>query len=510
MPLPQTGDENWGDPLNSYITGTVLATADQAQSQITTHQSDADPHGDRAYAQALVNPLTSNINKANGLVRLDANARIPTSAVPTGGGRTSTYDVVADYQAPTDGVTNASPAIQEALNDCANAGGGEVWIGTGRYALGETLYIGPNTWLHLSPAAQMLRIAGSNGTAPAYMAATYSGSSPTTSSYNVMIQGGAWAFSSMTTAGTPFVIAGGSFIEIVQVQIQMLPGSPAILLAGCNNVEVRDTEFTCAAPGTTTRATCQGYPPAIRIETLTSSLIPGLTPSMYTNAPCGTVAISDCDLAASVSSDASGNYCAVNGLAGTTAPVSAKYHTGIAVYASYASAPPGAGLTAANWQQATVFGNLLNAAQTMAVSWTPSTAPTGAAQVVLGNTPPDAWHSIALNTGYAVPSGGFAKYRLTQDNTVRLSFSISTSNTTNIVGFTQVTKTALPAAYRPLNNHYFSVGTNKLALWGAGSNPDNESTQAVGQMSANGFIYIFGVAADANVIYWDVEIPLDV
>lgn len=520
--LPATGQVNWGGPLNSYISQVVMATANLAEQTITAHQVASDPHGDRAYALSLVQPLTSGLNKPGGLLQLDSTGRVPSALAPAGGGRSSTFDVIKDYGAPVNGVTDAAPAIQKALNDAATAGGGEVWVGDGSFALGSTLVIGANTWLHLSPGTVMQRIAGSSGTVPSQMLVNYTSTS-TAGNGNVMVTGGEWNFASQTLTGQPLAFAAGTFVQLSDIAIVMLPGCPGIVVAGCTSVSIDNVMFTAAAPANA-RSSYTSGPPAIRVESVASTVLPGLPPawtssssgSAYYQKACSAVDIQSCAILAQTAADSSGLFSVVNGIAGTYTPVASSYHS-VAVTHCYAPALPGNGVSAVNWVQQMITGNMFlvtGSGVPVATSWNPSAAPAVAWIVNSENAPPavpDTWHSLApMNTGYGIPSGGFAMYRMTSDNTVRLSFSISTTNKSNVVGFNQIVKTALPAAYRPKSNHYFAIGTNNLALWGAGSTPNNESAQAVGQLSSNGFVYVFGVAADADVIYFDVEIPLDV
>ena len=207
--LPNTGDSNWGSPLNDYITNVVLAEANTAEANIASHQVAGDPHGDRAYALALVAPLTSGVNGPNGFLQLNSIGKIPTAQLPPGGGRTSAFDVVKDYSAPVNG-TAASSFIQSALNDCGTAGGGEVWVGDGTFGIDVTLYVPSNVWLHLSPGATMTRIIhGGSGLAPVYMVANFNGAVSSTGSGNILIQGGTWVFDSQPAAGVPMAFVNG-------------------------------------------------------------------------------------------------------------------------------------------------------------------------------------------------------------------------------------------------------------------------------------------------------------
>ncbi len=62
---------------------------------------------------------------------------------------------VQDYGATADGKTLDSPAIDAAINDCASAGGGVVFIPAGTYSCG-TIHLKDNITLQISPGATVL------------------------------------------------------------------------------------------------------------------------------------------------------------------------------------------------------------------------------------------------------------------------------------------------------------------------------------------------------------------
>ena len=384
MSLPSTGDDNWGVPLNQYITNVVLAQANTAAGNITAHVSGSDPHGDRAYALGLVSPLTSGINGPNGLLQLDGTGRIPSSTLPTGGGRTSTFDVVKDYSAPTNG-TAASSAIQSALNDAGTDGGGEVWVGDGTFGIDTTLYVPSNVWLHLSPGATMSRIVnGGSGLAPAYMVANFNGSVSSAGAGNILIEGGSWIFDSQAATGAPMAFATGSNIVVQNTIIRTLTGKADILLAGMTGFGVRDAIFTPATPST--RATYSSAMPAVRVENAVSGVISGLNGAMYTASPCSFVTIESCAITGATASDGTGLYTAFGGMAGTTAPQSGSFHNSILVAHNGAVALPYNAVYPANWQSMTVTSNQfnINNGVTSTATWSPS-APGSTNQVVANN-----------------------------------------------------------------------------------------------------------------------------
>jgi hypothetical protein len=312
---------------------------------------------------------------------------VPSSVLPTGGGRTSAFDVVADYNAPTNGTTDAAPDIQNALNDCASTGGGEVWVGDGTFALGSVLYVQNNTWLHLSPGAIMTRIVnGGSGIAPPYMVANFNGSTSASGSSNILIEGGSWVFDGQTASGVPMAFVGGTGILVRNTSIRTLAQNPAVLFAGCTGCATRGVTYLASSPGGA-RSAYVSSPPAVRIETAASSVISGLNAAMYTNSPCSTIYVDGCDISGSTSSDGTGLYTVFGGISGTTAAVSSSYHENIFVTGNTSVAFPYNATYPTNWQTCTVSNNQfnLNNGQVFSSSWSPS-APGSTNQINANNT----------------------------------------------------------------------------------------------------------------------------
>lgn len=99
--LPVDGQTAWGDLLNAALNQSDN-DALQAQTNLSNHaaNSPADPHGDRSYAQSLVNPITSGVNQANGYLKLNSSGKVPLNLM-TGSGAsplyTAIFDAVANY-----------------------------------------------------------------------------------------------------------------------------------------------------------------------------------------------------------------------------------------------------------------------------------------------------------------------------------------------------------------------------------------------------------------------------
>jgi len=384
--LPSTGDSNWGTPLNSYITTVVLAQANAAAASIASHQAATDPHGDRAYALSIVAPLTSGVNGPNGFLQLNNIGKIPNGVLPPGGGRTSAFDVVKDYSAPTNG-TSASTQIQNALNDAGTAGGGEVWVGDGNFGIDTTLYVPSNVWLHLSPGATMTRIVNAgSGLPPTYMAANFNGAVSGSGSNNILIEGGKWVFDGPSATGIPMAFVGGDSIVVRATSIRTLAQCPAILFAGCTNSAANDCQFSSASPASA-RSAYLSAPPAVRIESAASSVISGLNAAIYSGAACSNITIKSCSVTGATASDGTGLFSVFGGIAGTTAAVASSFHTNIQVLANSAIALPASGVYATNWQTTIITNNQLNLNNGSAAvtSWSPS-SPAGVSQVIANNS----------------------------------------------------------------------------------------------------------------------------
>lgn len=303
MSLPNTGDTNWGIPLNNYIQNVVLAAATTAQASVASHTSASDPHGDRAYAQGLVSPITSGVNAANGFVKLNGSGLLPTNLLPVGSIKTTFWDVKRDFGATGNGSTDDSTAIQNALNAANSAGGGEVWVPSGTYGIGHMLVIYSNTWLHLSPGAVMSRITPTGGSAPSLMIATSGlGGSSSAGYSNILISGGAWdatgganaSFAGITSACTPIFLVAGYFMAIEQTNFIQVAGNPAVECCGMNGVVIRDCLFSgrTTASGSST--------PSVRVSAAYHGYTPiaSLNTGAYTNGTtCNDVLLESCTVA---------------------------------------------------------------------------------------------------------------------------------------------------------------------------------------------------------------------
>lgn len=350
--LPNVGDLNWGPVLNNYITNDVLSVADEAETTITSHQVAPDPHGDRAYAQSLLTALNNAANSAGGFVLLNSFGKIPTALVAAGG-ITDIFDVVAEYGATGNGTTDDSTAINTALAAAATAGGGEVWIPNGVYAIGTNLVIGANTWLHLSPGATIKRIA--NPSVPAYMLTNFT-TTATPAAGNILVTGGTWSVGATTQACTMMAFINSKFISVGQTQFtnSAASGSTGILLAGCSSVLVGENLFLGAAPSS--RATNTAV---VRIEAANSTTIAGLAAGAYTSLGCQGVLVRNNIVSPTTATDGSGPFGLYGYLAATTLNSSIS-HSNILIQGNYANGlAQGAFLATGSWSFLTVSANQL-------------------------------------------------------------------------------------------------------------------------------------------------------
>jgi hypothetical protein len=293
--LPQDGQINWGDPLNTAITQ-VDNDAINAQTTINTHTANVplDPHGDRAFSQALFAPVTTGTNLPNGYVKLDGNGHIPASLISgtsAGGMYTGIFDAVGLFGMSTSS-SDASGALQNALNAANSAGGGIVYVGPGTFSLANYVVIGNNTWLLLSEGTVLQRVQGA--TNPPYLVSNIQFGTSGTPSTSFKISGGkldAVGSQGLSSACTPIFVVQASKIEIRDVWINNVFNNPAIELNGCSIARIDFVHFT----GTGSNS-FQPTKPAIRINSTETGTSPtGLANSLYNGSICQTIKITDCD-----------------------------------------------------------------------------------------------------------------------------------------------------------------------------------------------------------------------
>jgi hypothetical protein len=330
--LPVDGQSDWGDELNTAIT-TVDTEAVTAQNAINSHaaNSPADPHGDRAFSQALVTPLTAGVNKANGFVQLNSSGTIPAGLISGSGGAggsfTNVFDAVATFGAVPNTGADQSTAIQSALTACATAGGGEVWIGEGVFSLANYLVVGSNTWLHLSQGTTLKRIVGSS--TPAYLVTNcLFGTNNTPGTNNIMISGGTLdaVGSGLSSSCTPIFIIQSTKVTIRDMTINTPFNNPAIELNGITTGYVDNVYMTGTGSGFSAATA-----PALRINSSSASTTPsGLASGLYNNQVCSNISFVNSGTGPTVS--AAGTY---GSLAATDLAHSGSSHGPIMVLGCY-------------------------------------------------------------------------------------------------------------------------------------------------------------------------------
>jgi len=300
--LPIDGQTNWGDPLNAYIAA-LQNEANSTQANLNTHASNtpADPHGDRAYAQGLVNPIINGVNLPNGFVQLNSQGLIPSSLISGGGGNNVTggmysgiFDAVATFGAVPNNGADQSAHIQNALNAAGSAGGGVVWVGPGVFSMANYVVMPSNTWLMMSEGTTLQRIPGSPNAK--YLISNVQFGTSNTPSSDVRITGGTLdaVGSSMTSQCTPIFLIQSSKNRIQDVFINNVYSNPAIEINGCTNTIID----SCFFDGTGSNNIFSGgsTAPAVRINVSAASTTPsGLANTFYNNTVSTNTRVMNCN-----------------------------------------------------------------------------------------------------------------------------------------------------------------------------------------------------------------------
>jgi len=354
--LPTSGTLNWGIPLNEYITSlsTSLSTS---ISDLASHEANnpSDPHGDRAYANALVLPLITNTNEPDGYAVCDSTGRLPKWIMPTGSGFNNYWDVKQNFGASGIGPTTDANAINEALAAAGAAGGGLVWVPPGNYGIDQTLVIYSNTTLQLSPQATFTRIGPVQS--PRTMLCNFTSGTPAATS-NIIVKGGTWNAQPTGQNSTCdiFVFANCDGITIEDVTLNGVADgySHFGMFFGCRNVLIDNVTQTGAAP---TGGRSSQHVPCWRIDECNSTNIPGLYSTDYTPLNrCDHIEIRSCQLNALTASDSYGQYTAWYCFLGDTSNITSGYHTYISCHDNCSNGHT-YGIYGYNWDHVKYYGN---------------------------------------------------------------------------------------------------------------------------------------------------------
>lgn len=291
--LPSDGQQNWGDPLNAYIL--ALQTLEtNTQASLSNHASNtpADPHGDRAYAQSLVSPITSGTNQANGYVKLNSQGLLPLSFYgPNGGMFNKVWDVVEDFGATPSTSVDSSTAIQNALNTANANGGGIVWVPDSTFSLANYLIMPANVWLLMSPGTILQRIQGS--TIPPYLISNIQFTSGTSPSSRWFITGGkldAVGSQNLSQACIPLYIFQSNNSVVRDLAVNNVFNNPAITVNG----SIATVIDSCVFSGT---GSSGSSPSAATIDVEKSSSLAtpsGLSGGLYNNQLTDGLVVSNC------------------------------------------------------------------------------------------------------------------------------------------------------------------------------------------------------------------------
>lgn len=361
MPLPTVGQLAWGPELNADILSdeTLLATLN---TSIVNHEDNipADPHQDRAYTDTRLLPITTGINEPNGYVVLNAQGKLPLGLVPVGAGLTNWIDAIPNYSVPTNGTGDASQGLNAALYQTSLNGGGIVYVGSGTFALANTLIIYPNTWLLCSSGAVFTRI---NLTSPPFaMIANYN-SGVTPQNGNIRVTGGTWDIATLPGhSGCMFSFANATFILVEDMSVVGYPdGSSHIgALYGCNDVTIENLQITAGTPINSGRGN-QHYP-CFRVEECNSVNLPNCPNSVLNNQECSDINIVNCSLNGALLTDSQGGYSAWTSFCGTKGTMlSVSIHVNISITGGcFGSGFAIAAVEVINWSNVVCTGNNFN------------------------------------------------------------------------------------------------------------------------------------------------------
>lgn len=448
--LPVDGESGWGDVLNAYLSSQASQISSTANS-ISNHASNnpSDPHGDRAYASSLVNPITSGVNTANGFVKLNGSGYIPPSLIngsaATGGMYKGIYDAVTMYGAVPGTNSDQSAAIQNALNAAGSAGGGIVHIGPGTYSISNYLVMPSNTWLIMTPDTTLQRIIA--GTNAPYMITNVQFGTSNTPSSNIRISGGrlnSYGSQSISSACTNIFIIQ-SFTTLIEDVYSYSPFSagPAIEVNGCNYTFIKNCVFDGVS-----RSSGSSGSPAIRINSSSGNTTPtGLAGGFYNGSVVNGCFVSGCTTAKiSLASGPFGAFAASD-------KVDSLHNTHNFVVISscatmYSSPSQAIHLGTAQWNNSLYSAN----------AWFEASG---------------VWNTVNTDAGWSNVAS-FApglQYRLTADGNVQ--FSGALSKTAAFTSNQSINNGApLPNAFQPTNKHVLSLHDDLGSVARVEYNPD--------------------------------------
>ncbi|MGW5876717.1 right-handed parallel beta-helix repeat-containing protein [Nocardiopsis terrae] len=371
----------------------------------------------------------SALSRPGGLARLDADGLVPVESLPPEATTTGVHDVRA-YGAVGDGATDDTAALQAALSQVSEAGGGTVWVPGGTYSIqAPPLRVHRNTRIALAPDAVVRRDGErtllTNGD-PGQDLPGHTGHG------NILLEGGVWDGNAGQVPRYNNILSFGHAdgITVRDTVVRDVPGYHAIEFNSSRRIRVDNVRFEGVADPEGTRS----YTEAVQLDLAKASAYFGEF-GPYDDTPCTDVTIVGCTF---TGSDTPGVGPWPRG-AGSHAATRGRAHSGVRVLGCHFENCTREGVHAYVWNQLAVHANTFTGCSGgVAVAAIVDTKdndtrppgwgdPTGLSQpvtdvVITGNTFTDSGTHVPVRLdGY--PNGGWIDNVVITGNTVNGSAS---------------------------------------------------------------------------------------
>lgn len=266
----------WGD--GSYRQVVTDADGNLLWDKITSDSSAA--------AQELRDELAAPSGSfLEGFIQSGAGA-----VATTVGGKLLESKSLADFGAPTDGITSATTATQNFFNQCASSGY-VGWVGPGTYLIDDTVTLPSNLQLFCHPNALFK---GAKNNKPMFLNGVYGGTyTARGANSNIRIEGGTYDFAGNNTSGYNSGIAIGQAtnIQFISCHFQNMDSAHFIELNSTKGAQIRGCTFSTMYDPDGTRS----YSEALQIDqAVDTAVFPYFNPASMDGTVSVDIVISDC------------------------------------------------------------------------------------------------------------------------------------------------------------------------------------------------------------------------